>query len=284
MGIIIFIYIFVALCVFIIGTLFGSFLSLATYRIPRHEDIIATRSYCPTCKHRLNFFDLIPVFSYIFRGAKCKYCKQKISPRYFLLETINGIIFLIFYLCFGYTLKMAFIALIYVLIVLIIGSKIMKSKMTDDERKIVEEKINNKKEKKYTIKNNSVDTLSKKSGVFLSELIIALLLFITLMVTAFIMTRNTNSNMRENLIKSNANFIATQNIEYCIATDYDKLQSYTLQEKREDITYNIVANISNVADEDYSKEDILKKIEVKVTYMVNGKENDVVLNTLKGKV
>ena len=47
---------------------------------------------------------------------------------------------------------------------------------------------------------------------------------------------------------------------------------------------NVVANISKLSDEDYSKDDILKKIEVKVTYMIDGKENDVVLNTLKGKV
>ena len=85
------IYIFVGFCVFVIGTLFGSFFSLAIYRLPRKEDILVTRSYCPNCKHRLGFFDLIPVFSYLFRGAKCKYCSDPISPRYFLLETGNGI-------------------------------------------------------------------------------------------------------------------------------------------------------------------------------------------------
>lgn len=283
MEIIIFLQIFITLCMFIIGTLFGSFLSLATYRIPRREDIVATRSYCPTCKHRLNFFDLIPVLSYIIRGAKCKYCKEKISPRYFLLETVNGIVFVILYLIFGYTFKMALVALIYVFIVLIIGSCIMKSKMTDEEKKIVLDKKNNKRETKIEIEKNN-QKLPRKSGVFISELIVAILLFVTLMITAFIMTRNTNANLKESLLKSNASFLATQNVEYCIATDYDKLESYTLQEKKDDITYNIVANITKLSDEDYSKEDIVKKIEIKVSYMLNGNEKEIIINTLKGKV
>lgn len=283
MEIIIFLQIFIILCMFIIGTLFGSFLSLATYRIPRHEDIVATRSYCPTCKHRLNFFDLIPVLSYIIRGAKCKYCKERISPRYFLLETINGVMFVILYLIFGYTLKMALVALIYVLVVLVIGSYIMKNKMTDVEREVVLKNTNNKKEVKKEVEN-VYENLSKKSGVFISELVIAILLFITLMVTAFIVTRNTNSNLKESLLKSNASIIATQNIEYCIATDYDKLESYNLQEKKDDVTYNIITNITKLSDEDYSKEDIVKKVEVKVTYMIDGNEKEVVINTLKGKV
>lgn len=283
MEIIIFLQIFITLCMFIIGTLFGSFLSLATYRIPRREDIVATRSYCPTCKHRLNFFDLIPVLSYIIRGAKCKYCKEKISPRYFLLETVNGIVFVILYLIFGYTFKMALVALIYVLIVLIIGSCIMKSKMTDEEKKIVLDKKNNKRETKIETEKNNQE-LPRKSGVFISELIVAILLFVTLMITAFIMTRNTNANLKESLLKSNASFLATQNAEYCIATDYDKLESYTLQEKKDDITYNIVANITKLSDEDYSKEDIVKKIEIKVSYMLNGNEKEIIINTLKGKV
>ena len=81
-------YIFIFLCIFMIGAFFGSFFSLATYRIPKGEDITHTRSYCPNCKHKLSFFDLFPVISYIVRGGKCKYCKQKISPRYILLESL----------------------------------------------------------------------------------------------------------------------------------------------------------------------------------------------------
>lgn len=75
------------------GITFGSFYTLAVYRIPKGEDITHTHSYCPNCKHKLNIFDLIPVFSYIFLGGKCRYCKQKIRPRYLILETISGLFF-----------------------------------------------------------------------------------------------------------------------------------------------------------------------------------------------
>ena len=79
--------------IFIMGITFGSFYTLAVYRIPKGEDITHTHSYCPNCKHKLNIFDLIPVFSYIFLGGKCRYCKQKIRPRYLILETISGLFF-----------------------------------------------------------------------------------------------------------------------------------------------------------------------------------------------
>lgn len=81
--------------IFIMGITFGSFYTLAVYRIPKGEDITHTHSYCPNCNHKLNFWDLIPIFSYIFLGGKCRYCKQKIRPRYLILETISGLFFVI---------------------------------------------------------------------------------------------------------------------------------------------------------------------------------------------
>lgn len=82
--------------IFCIGTLFGSFFTLAVYRIPLGKDITHERSFCPNCNHKLQFLDLIPILSYIFLGGKCRYCKQKIRPRYFLLELMSGIVFVLF--------------------------------------------------------------------------------------------------------------------------------------------------------------------------------------------
>ena len=80
--------------IFIIGTVFGSFYTLAVYRIPKRQDITHTHSYCPKCEHKLGFFDLITVWSYIFLGVKSRYFKEKIRPRYFILEALSGILFL----------------------------------------------------------------------------------------------------------------------------------------------------------------------------------------------
>lgn len=100
------------IAIFISGIMFGSFFTLAVYRIPRKENITYVRSHCTSCNHKLGFLDLIPIFSYIFLGGKCRYCGEKIRIRYLLLEVFSGIVFLsvaltaglqnIPYLCFVY--------------------------------------------------------------------------------------------------------------------------------------------------------------------------------------
>ena len=85
--------IFFYIIIFIIGTLFGSFYTLAVYRIPKRQDILYTHSYCPNCNHKLGLLDLFPIFSYIFLRGKCRYCKNKIRPRYLILEILSGILF-----------------------------------------------------------------------------------------------------------------------------------------------------------------------------------------------
>ena len=94
--------IFLYAIIFIIGTVFGSFYTLAVYRIPKNIDITRKHSYCPNCNHKLGFFELIPVLSYIFLGGKCKNCKQKIRPRYLILELLSGVSFI----CLGLVLKL----------------------------------------------------------------------------------------------------------------------------------------------------------------------------------
>jgi leader peptidase (prepilin peptidase) / N-methyltransferase len=81
---------------FIFGMIFGSFINCLVYRL-HSEKTIMGRSFCPKCKHTLGFLDLFPMFSYIFLGAKCRYCQKKISPQYFLMELFTGIVF-----AFGY--------------------------------------------------------------------------------------------------------------------------------------------------------------------------------------
>ena len=95
--------IFFYLIIFIIGTLFGSFYTLAVYRIPKRQDIVHTHSYCPNCNHKLGLLDLFPIFSYILLGGKCRYCKQKIRPRYLILEMLSGALFVIM----AYALKLS---------------------------------------------------------------------------------------------------------------------------------------------------------------------------------
>lgn len=122
--------IFFYLIIFMIGITFGSFYTLAVYRIPNGQDITHTHSYCPKCKHKLNILDLIPVFSYIFLGGKCRYCKEKIRPRYLILETISGLFFVVVAYLMGLSIfnieiakviEYSFFALYFTFIVLMAG-------------------------------------------------------------------------------------------------------------------------------------------------------------------
>ena len=89
---------------FCMGATFGSFFTLAVYRIPLGLDITHERSFCPNCNHRLEFIDLIPIFSYLSLGGKCRYCKNPIRIRYLLLEVLSGLVFLSAY----FALKVSF--------------------------------------------------------------------------------------------------------------------------------------------------------------------------------
>ena len=96
---------FFYIIIFIIGSLFGSFYTLAVYRIPKRQDITHTHSYCPNCNHKLGLLDLFPIFSYIFLGGKCRYCKEKIRPRYLILEVLSGVLFVVIALFMGLNLE-----------------------------------------------------------------------------------------------------------------------------------------------------------------------------------
>ncbi|MBR2289841.1 MAG: prepilin peptidase [Clostridia bacterium] len=85
---------------FCMGAVFGSFFTLAVYRIPLGLDITHERSFCPNCNHRLEFIDLIPIVSYLSIGGKCRYCGQPIRIRYLLLEVLSGTVFVVAYFAF----------------------------------------------------------------------------------------------------------------------------------------------------------------------------------------
>src|SRR3954462_10427613 len=80
---------------FFLGTCIGSFLGVIIDRLPRGESISHGRSYCEFCKKKLTFFDLFPVFSFIFLGGKCRYCHKKLSFYYPFVEIVTGILFVL---------------------------------------------------------------------------------------------------------------------------------------------------------------------------------------------
>ncbi len=89
--------------IFILGLLIGSFLNVCIWRLPREESIIRPGSHCPACSTALGARDLVPVLSWIFLRGKCRYCAEKISARYPLVELLTGGLFLWCALHYGLT-------------------------------------------------------------------------------------------------------------------------------------------------------------------------------------
>lgn len=90
---------------FIFGLVFGSFYNVVGLRLSKGESIVFPPSHCMNCNHRLHFFDLIPLFSYLFLKGKCRYCSKHISIKYPLFELLTAILFCTSYLKFGYSIE-----------------------------------------------------------------------------------------------------------------------------------------------------------------------------------
>lgn len=82
---------FIYAIVFLYGIVIGSFLNVCIYRIPKKENIATERSHCMSCGTQLKWYDLVPLFSWLFLRGKCRYCGTKISVQYPLVEFTNGI-------------------------------------------------------------------------------------------------------------------------------------------------------------------------------------------------
>lgn len=95
---------------FIFGLCFGSFLNVVILRGFSGESIVLPPSKCPHCKHKLAWYDNIPVLSFLILFGKCRYCKEKISFQYPLVELITGLLFLGLFYKFGLSLNFIFLA------------------------------------------------------------------------------------------------------------------------------------------------------------------------------
>jgi len=79
---------------FLLGAVVGSFLNMVIYRLPRGLSFVEpSKSFCPKCKHPLGVVDLFPLFSWLSTGGKCRYCKEPVAVRYFVVELIMGSVF-----------------------------------------------------------------------------------------------------------------------------------------------------------------------------------------------
>ena len=92
------------LMVFLFGIVIGSFLNVCILRIPNKESIAKERSHCMSCGYQLKWYDLFPLFSYIFLRGKCRNCKAHISCQYPIVEAANGIVYILVFFINGWSI------------------------------------------------------------------------------------------------------------------------------------------------------------------------------------
>lgn len=100
-----FIIVYLYTLVFLFGVVIGSFLNVLINRIPRKESFVKVPSHCESCGYRLQWYDLVPLFSYIFLGGKCRKCKAKISIQHPLIEGLNGLLYVLIFYKYGLSLE-----------------------------------------------------------------------------------------------------------------------------------------------------------------------------------
>ena len=87
--------------IFLFGIVVGSFLNVCIYRLPKGESIVKVPSHCMSCGAQLRWYDLVPLFSYLFLRGRCRKCKAAISKQYPIVEALNGTLWVIVFVING---------------------------------------------------------------------------------------------------------------------------------------------------------------------------------------
>jgi leader peptidase (prepilin peptidase)/N-methyltransferase len=91
---------FWSVVIFIFGTMVGSFLNVCIYRMPLGLSVVTPPSHCPHCKYSIPWFLNVPLLTWLTLRGKCRNCGAPISVRYFLVELLTGVLFLVSWLLF----------------------------------------------------------------------------------------------------------------------------------------------------------------------------------------
>lgn len=114
-----------------VSLVFGSFFNVVAIRLLKKESISYPPSHCTYCNHRLGFFDLFPLLSYLFLQGRCRYCKVRISPLYPLGEAMTAIIFFFVYKEVGITSEIIPAILLSTLLILSVLTDIREKLILD---------------------------------------------------------------------------------------------------------------------------------------------------------
>ena len=118
---------------FLYGLALGSFLNVCIYRLPREMSVVRPGSACPACRAPIAWYDNLPVISWLLLRGRCRACRERISPRYLIVELLTGTLFVACYAVFGWTFStLKFCAFSFLLLGLI---------FTDAEHKLLPDSL-----------------------------------------------------------------------------------------------------------------------------------------------
>ncbi len=89
--------------VFIFGSIWGSFSNVCIRRIPNNTSVIKGRSHCPSCNKLIKWYDNIPLLSFLILKARCRDCSTTIDVKYFIIELISALNFVLIFYLFGFS-------------------------------------------------------------------------------------------------------------------------------------------------------------------------------------
>ena len=104
---------------FILGGIWGSFCNVCIYRLPLEKNIIKGRSFCTSCEKQINWYDNIPILSFIFLKGKCRCGKSKISLQYFIVELLSAISFVLIYYFYGVSITTLLLIILTIFFIII---------------------------------------------------------------------------------------------------------------------------------------------------------------------
>lgn len=124
---------FIDVLVFLFGAIIGSFLNVCIVRLPQEKSVVTPRSHCVHCQRLIPWYDNIPFVSYLVLRGRCRFCRARISFRYFLVELLTALMFLLFYRYFDLTPVLA--------AYLVMGCGFIVAVFVDFEHRIIPDEV-----------------------------------------------------------------------------------------------------------------------------------------------
>ena len=104
---------------FILGSVMGSFFHVVATRMSNDQSIVTPSSHCHICNHKLEWYELIPILSYIIQGGKCRKCKETLPLSYLIIEIVTGILYAVCFHEYGFSSELI-ISIIFISILIIV--------------------------------------------------------------------------------------------------------------------------------------------------------------------